>query len=128
MINRIIPASTVFLLVVFDIDFRLLPFASRDVALEHDVNLAIGSTLHLRQAKVRDDQTKQSRTAPDVAALASNCTVSAKAKIFYAKNTYDFRQWGSACTRRLFFVSLLTQVSVKMKAYGRYKEFRQCNM
>lgn len=101
------------LLVVIDINVRLFPLASWDAALEHNVNLAVGSTLHLRQAKVSYDQTKQSRTAPDVATLPSNCTMLATVKSHYKVRTYDFHQWDLACTRRLFHVSFLAQVSVR---------------
>ena len=63
------------LLVVVDVDGHLLPLAGRDAAVEHDVDLAVRAALHLRQAKVRDDQTEKAGTAPDVAALATDCRI-----------------------------------------------------
>lgn len=45
------------LLIIVDINLRLLPLASRDAALEHDVNLTVGSALHLGQEEVGDNQT-----------------------------------------------------------------------
>lgn len=61
------------LLVVIDVNVRLLPLASWDLALEHDVNLAVGSVLHLGQLKVGGDQAEQTRRTPNVTALASHC-------------------------------------------------------
>lgn len=59
------------LLVVLNIDHSLLPLASRDVTLEQDVNLAIGSTLHLRQEEVRQKKANKTGSTPDVAALTA---------------------------------------------------------
>ena len=61
----------VYLLVVFDIDLGALPLASWDLALELDINLTIGETLHLRQVEVSCDQAKETGGTPDVAALAA---------------------------------------------------------
>lgn len=36
------------LLIIVDIDLGLLPLASWDATLKHDINLAVGSALHLR--------------------------------------------------------------------------------
>lgn len=43
------------LIIVLDVHDCILPLASRDLALEHDVNLAVGSPLHLRQEEVCSD-------------------------------------------------------------------------
>ena len=102
------------LLVGIDINLGFLPLASWYAALEHDVDLAIGSALHLRQAEVCCDQTHESGSAPDVAALRSNCAMSANAKSHYRGKTYYFRQWGLACTRRLFHVSFLTLARIRV--------------
>lgn len=59
------------LLVVLHIDLCLLPLASRDLALEHNVNLTIGSSLHLRQVEVCRDQADETSGTPDVAALTT---------------------------------------------------------
>lgn len=59
------------LLVVVDVDDGLLPLASRDVTLEHDVNLSVGAALHLRQEEVRNDKADETSCAPDVTALAA---------------------------------------------------------
>ena len=48
------PSAT--LLIGIDVDFSLLPFAGWNLALEHDVNLTVGSILHLRQLKESDDE------------------------------------------------------------------------
>ena len=61
----------VLLLVVVDIDDRLLPLAGGDVAVEHDIDLTVRSVLHLRQEEVRKHQTDESGSAPDVSALAA---------------------------------------------------------
>jgi hypothetical protein len=59
------------LLVVVDIDVSLRPLASWDMSLEHDVDLAVRPTLHLRQEKVCHDEAKEPSTGPDIAALAA---------------------------------------------------------
>lgn len=65
------------LLVFLHTNLRPFPLASRDAAVEHDINLTVGSTLHLRQLEICDDEAKQSGSTPDVAALAANCVMSA---------------------------------------------------
>lgn len=59
------------LLVVVDVDNRILPLASRDMTVEHDVDLAEGPTLHLRQEQVCYDEAEEASSGPDVAALAA---------------------------------------------------------
>jgi hypothetical protein len=61
------------LLIVLNINDSLLPLASWNTTLEHDVNLTIRSTLHLRKAEVGNDQTTESSSAPNVTTLATNC-------------------------------------------------------
>ena len=61
----------VHLLVVLHIDVRPLPLASRDLALEHDVDLAVRQTPHLWQEEVCHDQAEQSSATPDISALAA---------------------------------------------------------
>jgi hypothetical protein len=63
------------LLVIIDINLRLLPVTSGDLALEHDVNLTVRSALHLRKEKVCSDETEEASTAPDVTTLATDCEV-----------------------------------------------------
>jgi hypothetical protein len=59
------------LLVVVDVDDRLLPLASRDLPSEHDVDLAVTAVLHLRKLEVGDDQTSQTGGAPDVTTFST---------------------------------------------------------
>ena len=61
------------LLIIIDIDLGLLPLACRDLALEHDVNLAVRSALHLRKEEVCSDETGETGTTPDVTTLATDC-------------------------------------------------------
>jgi hypothetical protein len=65
------PQSNRHLLVVLDVDHSLLPLASRDVALEQDVDLAVGSVLHLRHKEVCHDETEETSSSPDVSALSA---------------------------------------------------------
>ena len=60
------------LLVVVDIDDRLLPLASRNAATEHDVDFTVRAVLHLRQAPPGDGETDEGRGTPDVTALAAD--------------------------------------------------------
>lgn len=59
------------LIIVLDIDHRLLPLARRNLTLEHDVNLTVRSALHLRQEEVCRDQASQTSSTPNVAAFAA---------------------------------------------------------
>lgn len=59
------------LLVVIDVDHRLLPLAGRDLALEHDVNFTVRATLHLGQAPPGYNETDECSGAPNVAALSA---------------------------------------------------------
>ncbi len=91
-----------------DIDIHLLPLAGRDLALEHDVDLAVGAILHFRQEEVGRDQADESRGAPNVAALAPNYIELASAQpIAGAKDetTYGFHLEGSTCMKQLSEVS-----------------------
>jgi hypothetical protein len=63
------------LLVIIDINLRLLPVTSGDLALEHDVNLAVGSALHLRKEEVCSDETEETSGAPNVTTLATDCEI-----------------------------------------------------
>lgn len=60
------------LLIVVDIDDGLLPLASRKTTTEHNVNLTIRATLHLRKTPPGHDETEKGSAAPDVAALAAD--------------------------------------------------------
>jgi hypothetical protein len=66
---------TEYLLVVVDVDLGLGPVARRNLALEHDVNLAVRSTLHLRHAEVCSDKTDEASGAPNVTTLATDCEI-----------------------------------------------------
>lgn len=59
------------LLVVVDVDVSLLPLTSGNLAVEQDVNLAVGSVLHLRQEEERDNETEETSASPDITALAA---------------------------------------------------------
>lgn len=63
--------ATFHLLIVVNIDDSLGPLASGYFALEQDVNLAIGSVLHLRQVDVCQGKADKTSTGPNVAALAA---------------------------------------------------------
>lgn len=60
------------LLIIVDINLSLLPLAGWNLALEHNINLAVRTTSHLRKLEVRDNKTEQSSTTPDVPAFAAN--------------------------------------------------------
>jgi hypothetical protein len=62
---------TSILLVVVDVDLGLLPLAGRDLAVEHDVNLAVRAVLHLRKLEVGHDQAAEAGGTPDVTTLAA---------------------------------------------------------
>ena len=59
------------LLVVVDVDLRLLPLAGGDFATEHDIDLAVRAILHLGELEVGDDQAAEASGTPDVTALAA---------------------------------------------------------
>jgi hypothetical protein len=59
------------LLVVVDVDDRLLPLASRDLPSEHDVDLAVRAICHLRKLEVGNNQTSQAGGAPDVTTFST---------------------------------------------------------
>ena len=83
------------LLVVIDVNDSLRPLASWDLALEHDVDLAVGTSLHLRKLVVRRDQAEEAGSAPNVAAFASNCSVSVIVRYLLRggeEDAYGFRQ------------------------------------
>lgn len=64
------------LVVVLDIDDRLLPLASRHLAVEQDVDLTVRSALHLGQVEEGHDEAEETSATPNVAALAAKvCTL-----------------------------------------------------
>jgi hypothetical protein len=65
------PNSNFHLLIVVDIDDRLLPFASRDTTLEQNVDLTEGPVLHLWNPDPSHDGADKGGASPDVAALAA---------------------------------------------------------
>lgn len=58
-------------MVILDIDDRLLPLASRHLAVEQDVDLTVRPALHLGQVEVGDDEAEETGATPDVTALAT---------------------------------------------------------
>jgi hypothetical protein len=64
------------LLVVLHVDLRVFPLASRDLAFEHDVDLAVRATPHLWQEEVCHDQAEQPSASPDISALAAKVSAS----------------------------------------------------
>jgi hypothetical protein len=66
-----LPVNYIHLLVVLDIDDSRLPLASRDMALEQDVDLAVRAALHLRQEEVCHNETEETGSSPDVTALST---------------------------------------------------------
>lgn len=65
------PGLDLHLVVILDIDDRLLPLASRHLAVEQDVNLTVRPALHLRQVEVGHHEAEETGAAPDVAALSA---------------------------------------------------------
>jgi hypothetical protein len=59
------------LIIVLDIDDRLLPLASRHMTREQNVDLTEGPMLHLRDPDPRHDGADEGGASPDVAALAA---------------------------------------------------------
>jgi hypothetical protein len=57
--------------VILDIDDRLLPLASRHLAVEQDVDLTVRPALHLGQVEVGDNEAEKTGATPDVTALAA---------------------------------------------------------
>lgn len=62
------------LLVVPNIDDRLLPLPGLHLALEQNVDLAIRPSLHLRDPPPGHGKAEESRATPDVAAFATEVT------------------------------------------------------
>lgn len=82
------------LLVIVDVNDGLLPLAGRDLALEHDVNLANGASLHLRDVEVCKDETDETSGTPDVTALAAQVDT-----LFSSLACcYTLGRWGSKLT------------------------------
>jgi hypothetical protein len=64
------------LVVVLDIDNRLLPLASGHLAVEQDVDLTVRPALHLGQVEVGHEEADETGTSPHVTALAAEvCTL-----------------------------------------------------
>jgi hypothetical protein len=63
------------LLIIVYIDLRLFPFASRDLASEQDIDLAVRPSSHFWEFEVCDDKTEETRASPDIAAFAANCAL-----------------------------------------------------
>lgn len=59
------------LLVGRNIDLGLGPLAGRNLALEQNVDLAIGAALHLRQIEECQGEAEETGTSPNVTALAT---------------------------------------------------------
>lgn len=59
------------LLVVVEVNGSLSPLASRDFAIEQDIDLTVGATLHLGEVKVGHDEAEETGTGPNVARLSS---------------------------------------------------------
>lgn len=57
--------------VVVDVYDSLLPLASRNLALEEDIDFAVGPTLHLRKVEVCRQEANETSRAPDVSASAA---------------------------------------------------------
>jgi hypothetical protein len=74
------------LLVSCNINFGLGPLAGRNLALEQNVNLTVGTALHLRQEKVCQHEAEETRTTPDVTALATEVGL-----LLYVSNSNDCR-------------------------------------
>src|ERR1017187_3326334 len=71
------------LLVVLYINNCFRPLTSWDMTIKQDVNLAVGSILHLRQEEVCHDQAKETGATPDIAALPEKCST-----LYYISNCH----------------------------------------
>jgi hypothetical protein len=58
-------------LVVLGVDDGTLPLASRHVAVEQDVDLAVGAALHLWDVEVGQGQAEECRACPNIAAFSA---------------------------------------------------------
>ena len=63
--------SNFHLLIIADIDDRLLPFSSLDTTPEHNVDLTEGSVLHFWNPEPGQGSADKGGTSPDVATLAT---------------------------------------------------------
>jgi hypothetical protein len=72
--SQIPPTHIPNLRVVLNIDDCFLPLASRYLALEQDIDLTVGPTLHLRKEKVGHNEAKETSGTPHVAALSAKVT------------------------------------------------------
>ena len=68
---RLLQTAIFHLLIVVDIDDRLLPFASRDTTRKQNVDLTEGPVLHLWNPDPSHDGADKGGASPDVAALAT---------------------------------------------------------
>ena len=59
------------LVIILNIDDRLLPLASGHLAVEQDVDLTVGPALHLGKVEVGHDEAEKTGATPNVAALAA---------------------------------------------------------
>lgn len=66
-----IPGRFPRLLVGLDIDNSLCPLAGGDLALEQDVDLAVGAVLHLGEEEEGHEETGEAGAGPDVTAPAT---------------------------------------------------------
>lgn len=109
---RHIPAHLLqHLLVVVDVDDRLLPLAGRDMALEQDVDLAVGAALHLWQTPPGNDKTDECRGAPDVPTLAANYSIVSKTPLLIRTELWYSRLTPSGfsmyCARKMQGISTM---------------------
>jgi hypothetical protein len=59
------------LLVVLGVDDGILPLASRHMAIEEDVDLAVGSALHLWDVEVGKSETEECRACPNITTFSA---------------------------------------------------------
>ena len=62
---------TLHLVVILDIDDRLLPLASGHLAVEQDVDLTVRPALHLGQVEEGHDEAEETGATPHVTTLAA---------------------------------------------------------
>lgn len=63
-------------MIILNINNRRLPLPSRYLSIEQDVNLAIRSTLHLRQEEKSDNEACKPSSSPNIATFATEiCTL-----------------------------------------------------
>jgi len=78
-----------YLLIIFDAELVLGPLASRNLALEQDIDLAVRATLELRQEEVCSNQANCTGPAPDITTFSTEVSTSRVEHVGSKENTGD---------------------------------------